>query len=170
MLFERYGARPTGRIYRSKGWQRQLRAKQLPLGDAAGAIQQHLHKQHAYLRRQNADAIHVGHGSRREGQHPFVPTASRHAARASASQGCWVCRFNSGCCSRASVCSVRSSLHPAACASSRWPWALLLSGLPWEGAPQHLTLMGLHGQRRMWAIKKMDEVDALAVTVERLLA
>lgn len=30
--------------------------------------------------------------------------------------------------------------------------------------------MGLHGQRRMWAIKKMDELDALAVTVERLLA
>ena len=29
-------------------------------------------------------------------------------------------------------------------------------------------LMGLHGQRRMWAIKKMDEVDALAVTVRRL--
>lgn len=32
------------------------------------------------------------------------------------------------------------------------------------------ALMGLHGQRRMWAIKKMDEVDALAVTVERLMA
>ena len=32
------------------------------------------------------------------------------------------------------------------------------------------ALMGLHGQRRMWAIKKMDEVDALAVTIERLLA
>lgn len=32
------------------------------------------------------------------------------------------------------------------------------------------ALMGLHGQRRMWAIKKMDEVDALAVTVQRLLA
>ncbi len=32
------------------------------------------------------------------------------------------------------------------------------------------ALMGLHGQRRMWAIKKMDELDALAVTVERLLA
>ena len=31
-------------------------------------------------------------------------------------------------------------------------------------------LMGWHGQRRMWAIKKMDEVDALAVTVQRLLA
>lgn len=30
-------------------------------------------------------------------------------------------------------------------------------------------LMGLHGQRRMWAIKKMDEIDALAVTVERIL-
>lgn len=32
------------------------------------------------------------------------------------------------------------------------------------------ALMGLHGQRRMWAIKKMDEVDALAITVERVLA
>lgn len=30
-------------------------------------------------------------------------------------------------------------------------------------------LMGLHGQRRMWAIKKMDELDALAVTVGRLM-
>lgn len=32
------------------------------------------------------------------------------------------------------------------------------------------SLMGWHGQRRMWAIKKMDEVDALAVTIQRLLA
>lgn len=31
------------------------------------------------------------------------------------------------------------------------------------------ALMGLHGQRRMWAIKKMDELDALAVTVQRLM-
>jgi hypothetical protein len=28
--------------------------------------------------------------------------------------------------------------------------------------------MGWHGQKRMWAIKKMDEMDALAVTIERL--
>lgn len=31
------------------------------------------------------------------------------------------------------------------------------------------ALMGLHGQRRMWAIKKMDELDSLAVTVARLM-
>lgn len=31
-------------------------------------------------------------------------------------------------------------------------------------------LLGLHGQRRMWAVKKMDEIDALAVTVQRLLS
>lgn len=31
-------------------------------------------------------------------------------------------------------------------------------------------LMGWHGQKRMWTIKKMDMVDALAVTVERLMA
>ncbi len=31
------------------------------------------------------------------------------------------------------------------------------------------ALMGLHGQRRMWAIKKMSELDALNVTIKRLL-
>lgn len=30
-------------------------------------------------------------------------------------------------------------------------------------------LLGLHGQRRAWAVRKMDELDALAVTVERLM-
>lgn len=30
------------------------------------------------------------------------------------------------------------------------------------------SLNGLHGQRRMWAVKKMDELDALNVTIERL--
>lgn len=31
------------------------------------------------------------------------------------------------------------------------------------------SLLGWHGQRRMWAIKKMGELDALNVTVKRLL-
>lgn len=30
-------------------------------------------------------------------------------------------------------------------------------------------ILGLHGQRRMWAVKKMDELDALNVTVQRLM-
>ena len=30
-------------------------------------------------------------------------------------------------------------------------------------------LLGLHGQRRAWAIRKMGELDALAVTVQRLM-
>lgn len=29
--------------------------------------------------------------------------------------------------------------------------------------------MGWHGQRRMWAIKKMRELDALNITIQRLL-
>lgn len=29
--------------------------------------------------------------------------------------------------------------------------------------------MGWHGQKRMWAIKKMDELSALNITIERLL-
>lgn len=30
-------------------------------------------------------------------------------------------------------------------------------------------VMGLHGQKRMWAIKKMSELDALNVTIQRLV-
>lgn len=30
------------------------------------------------------------------------------------------------------------------------------------------SFAGWHGQKRMWAVKKMDELDALAVTVRRL--
>lgn len=30
-------------------------------------------------------------------------------------------------------------------------------------------VLGLHGQKRMWAIRKMDELDALDRTIERLL-
>lgn len=29
-------------------------------------------------------------------------------------------------------------------------------------------VLGLHGQKRMWAIKKMDELDALNVTLKNL--
>ncbi len=32
------------------------------------------------------------------------------------------------------------------------------------------SLMGWHGQRRAWAIAKMDELDALNVTIQRLIA
>ena len=31
------------------------------------------------------------------------------------------------------------------------------------------SLMGWHGQKRAWALAKMDEIDALNVTIKRLL-
>jgi hypothetical protein len=31
------------------------------------------------------------------------------------------------------------------------------------------NINGIHGQKRMWAIYKLDELDALALTIERLL-
>lgn len=31
------------------------------------------------------------------------------------------------------------------------------------------SLMGWHGQKRAWALHKMDEIDALNVTIKRLL-
>ena len=33
----------------------------------------------------------------------------------------------------------------------------------------HTGRNGIHGERHMWKLKKMDEVDALAATVERLM-
>jgi len=32
------------------------------------------------------------------------------------------------------------------------------------------SINGIHGQKRMWAIHKLDEVDALALVVEKLLS
>ena len=32
------------------------------------------------------------------------------------------------------------------------------------------SVLGWHGQKRMWHIKKMDEIDALNVTIQRLLS
>ena len=31
------------------------------------------------------------------------------------------------------------------------------------------SILGWHGQKRAWAIRKMDEMDALNVTIQRLL-
>lgn len=31
------------------------------------------------------------------------------------------------------------------------------------------SVMGWHGQKRAWAIRKMDELDALNVTIKRLI-
>lgn len=31
------------------------------------------------------------------------------------------------------------------------------------------ALLGWHGQRRMWAMKKMEEIDALNVTIKRVI-
>lgn len=31
------------------------------------------------------------------------------------------------------------------------------------------SVMGWHGQKRMWSLKKMEEIDALNITIQRLL-
>ena len=68
------------------------------------------------------------------------------------------------------MCGVWGVFHPATCASCGWTRDLLLSSVSRKGAPPHLALLGWHGQRRAWAVRKMDELDALAVTLENLEA
>jgi hypothetical protein len=39
----------------------------------------------------------------------------------------------------------------------------------WPYACHQGSKMGWHGEKRAWAIAKMDEIDALNVTVERVI-
>ncbi len=65
-------------------------------------------------------------------------------------------------------CSVCGDAGPSDCheiKQGQWFTSVALCKSCHQG-----DLMGLHGQRRAWAIRKMDELDALAVTIERLSA
>ncbi len=64
-----------------------------------------------------------------------------------------------------SVCDEAGPSDAHAITQGQWFTAVALCKSCHQG-----PLMGLHGQRRMWALKKMDELDALAITVERLVA
>lgn len=64
-------------------------------------------------------------------------------------------------------CSVCPAAAPSEChemKQGRWYSSIALCPDCHRGA-----LLGLHGQRRAWAIAKMDETDALAVTIQRLM-
>lgn len=43
------------------------------------------------------------------------------------------------------------------------------TGLPLCPDCHRGDLLGLHGQRRAWILRKLDELGALAITVERLM-
>ncbi len=64
-------------------------------------------------------------------------------------------------------CSVCDQSGPSDCheiKQGQWFTSVALCQSCHTGA-----LMGLHGQKRAWSIRKMDELAALAVTVERLM-
>jgi hypothetical protein len=69
---------------------------------------------------------------------------------------------------KALSCSVCDEPGPSDCheiKQGQWFTSVALCTSCHTGA-----LMGLHGQRRAWAIRKLDELDALAITVGRLVA
>lgn len=47
-------------------------------------------------------------------------------------------------------------------------WTVVALCRPCHGGPGHG--LGWHGTKAMWRIAKMDELDALAVTIRRLMA
>ena len=168
MLLERYGPRAAMGVYRTHQWQRRLRTGQLQVGHGARAGKQRMHQHRSYSCWQDADGCNVGKRNWREAKHPLVPLASWYATRSRASSGCRIYRRDSGGGSRASMCGVWGVFHPATCASCGWARDLLLSSVSRKGAPPHLAPLGWHGQRRAWAVRKMDELDALGKTIMRL--
>lgn len=64
-----------------------------------------------------------------------------------------------------SVCNAHGPSEAHEIKQGQWFTAVALCG-----SCHRDPMMGLHGQKRMWAITKMDEIDALAVTMERLAA
>lgn len=64
-------------------------------------------------------------------------------------------------------CSVCDKLGPSDCheiKQGQWFTSVALCQTCHTG-----PLMGLHGQRSAWAIRKMSELDALNVTIQRLM-
>ncbi len=64
-------------------------------------------------------------------------------------------------------CSVCDQAGPSECheiKQGQWFTSIALCADCHRG-----PIMGLHGQKRAWAIRKMDELDALNVTVGRLM-
>jgi hypothetical protein len=64
-----------------------------------------------------------------------------------------------------SVCDITGPMEVHEIVQGQWFTSIALCHSCHRG-----EFLGLHGQRRMWSLKKMSELDALAVTVERLMA
>lgn len=63
-----------------------------------------------------------------------------------------------------SVCDVHGPSDAHEIKQGQWFTAVALCKSCHQG-----SLLGLHGQRRAWTLRKMDELDALAVTIQRLM-
>lgn len=62
-----------------------------------------------------------------------------------------------------SVCDARVAIEVHEIKQGQWFTSIALCY-----ACHQSPFLGLHGQKRMWIIKKMDELDALAVTARRI--
>lgn len=68
---------------------------------------------------------------------------------------------------KAMTCAVCAAPPPSECHELRQ--GLWFAAIPLCESCHRGPVNGWHGQRRLWAIKKWDELDALADTVKRLV-
>jgi len=165
MLPSGYG-KGAGRLDDRKSQRQQgLFKVQLSMGYATRASQQHYAQQHRHSRRSDGHRCNVGGSYRRETKHTGLSAAQRYSAGAGVERRHWVYQVGGSGRAPPSLRCVRAGVCAKVYSTTRGPWTLLLTQVPWDSKQEVLVA---HGQRRMWAIKKMDELDALAVTVERL--
>lgn len=69
---------------------------------------------------------------------------------------------------KAMACVVCNAAGPSECHEiKQGQW---FSSMPLCASCHRGSLLGIHGQQRAWKIRKLDELDALALTVERLVS
>jgi hypothetical protein len=137
------------------------------MGHFARAVQQHLHKLPRYSRGRDLERINVGAKDWRKGQYAALQVAERYPTGASIATGDWSYWEHPGRKQIAGLCGVLDCVHPKSISGRRRKRFVLLTSLQWKGSSR--KIMGWHGQKRAWAIRKLDELDALNVTIRRML-
>lgn len=165
MLSRGYGEVACRVVNRANRWRRQLRAEQLPLGNAERTGEQRRNKFARHTFWDDKDGSDVGGRDRRQGKHIAIPPAARHTGRAGAAEENRSHIKPSGRTATPGMPDLRKDFHPSDISIGSRRWALLLPCVPRKGAEK---VNGIHGQKRIWSALRLDELAVLNQTIQAI--
>lgn len=176
MFLERYGACATRGINRPHERESWIRAWELQMGYSTGASQQHMHQLIGDAQRGNDDGCNVGDKNWCEAKHPPLQASARYAGGSGSPKRSREQSEPTGSQPGKGVPYLWHRVCAKASTTRSGAWFVLLPGMQREikigqvSGNAFSPLLGWHGQKRGWIMRKMDEQDALAITIERLMA